>query len=144
MAEGVNFTIRADGTSAVSRALVQLQLSIRLHELLTEIGASLLTSTQRRFEDEQAPSGAPWDPIQRDGSILRDSGHLYQSLTYVAGQSQVEVGTNVVYARIHQMGGQAGRGRKLTITPRPFLGLDDADRRELMEIVNDYVREALP
>lgn len=145
MTGGVNFTVKVENAQAIGRALVGLQLRMRdLRPVLREIGASLLTSTQRRFEDEQAPSGAPWAPILRSGAILRDSGRLYQSLTYAVGQSQVEVGTNVVYARIHQLGGKAGRGRKVTIKPRPYLGLDDADRRELLEIVNDYVRGALP
>lgn len=145
MTDGVNFTVKVQDGEAIGRALVGLQLRMRdLRPVLRGIGASLLTSTQRRFEDEQGPSGAAWDATLRGGSILRDSGRLYQSLTFAVGQAQVEVGTNVAYARIHQMGGQAGRGRKVTIAPRPYLGLDDADRRELLDIVNDHMREALP
>lgn len=145
MADGVNFTIAVHGAEDIGRALVGLQLRMQdLRPVLREIGASLLTSTQRRFEDEQGPDGSPWPTNQRGGAILRDSGRLYQSLTYAADHHQVEVGTNVVYARIHQLGGQAGRGRAVTIKPRPFLGLDDADRTEMLEIVNDYIREALP
>jgi phage gpG-like protein len=32
-----------------------------------------------------------------------------------------EVGTSVVYARIHELGGRAGRGKKVKIPKRPFL-----------------------
>lgn len=143
--QGVNFTVKVDKAEDIGRAMLRLQLHMRdMRPMLKEIGASLLTSTQRRFEDEQGPDGTPWPSTQRGGHILRESGRLYQSLTYAVGAGQVEVGTNTVYARIHQLGGRAGRGRKVTIKPRPFLGLDTEDRREVMDIVNDYIREVLP
>jgi phage gpG-like protein len=43
-------------------------------------------------------------------------------------------GSNMVYARIHQQGGQAGRGKKSFIPARPYMGVPkDFDRR----ILND-------
>ena len=145
MSEGVNFTVKAEGASAVGRALVGLQLRMRdLRPVLAEIGAALLTSVQRRFEDEQGPSGAPWAPIQRAGAILRDSGRLFQSLTYAVAATFVEIGTNVIYGRIHQEGGWAGRGHSVFLEARPYLGLDEPDRREMLDITNDYIREVLP
>lgn len=142
---GVNFTIRLDNGAAIGRALVAMQLRMRdLRPALAEIGASLLTSTQRRFEDEQGPDGKGWEANQRGGAILRDSGRLYQSLTYLVGDRQVEVGTNAIYARIHQLGGQTGRGHQVELPARPFLGLDAEDETEALAIINDYLGRIVP
>lgn len=84
------------------------------------IGAALLFSTQRRFEAKAGPDGAAWAPFapstlkrmpesRRPGELLRDRGRLYGSLTFAADSGSVEVGTNVVYAAIHQFGGDIVR-----------------------------------
>lgn len=138
---GVNLTVRSGGTEAIGRGLHALERrGENPKPALGEIGAMLLTSTQKRFEDERDPGGRAWEPLRhRSGPILRLSGRLYQSLTYAVGSNQVEVGTNTIYARIHQMGGKAGRGLKVTIPAREYLGLDAADERESLAIVNDYL-----
>lgn len=138
---GVNLTVRSGGTEAISRALHALERrGENLKPALSEIGAMLVTSTQTRFEAERDPGGRAWEPLRhRSGPILRLSGRLYKSLTYAVGTRQVEVGTNVPYARIHQLGGKAGRGLKVTIPARAYLGLDDADERGSLAIVNDYL-----
>lgn len=81
----------------------------------------------------RARRAAGGKPIKRDGTLkvkalramasakpLLDTGRLRNSLTRDAGPSEASVGTNAVYARIHQFGGQAGRGRKVLIPARPF------------------------
>lgn len=145
--DGVNFTVKLDPANgqAVARALIGMQLRMQdLRPVLRDIGAAMLTSTQRRFEDEQGPDGAGWEATLRGGAILRDTGRLYQSLTYAASAHQVEIGTNTVYARIHQLGGQTGRGHALTLPARPFLGMDAEDETEALAIVQDYIRGVLP
>lgn len=75
-----------------------------------QVGASLVTSTQRRFEESRAPDGSIWPPSLRvlahGGKTLIDTARLMQSITFNAFDDGVEVGTNVVYAAIHQFGGQ--------------------------------------
>jgi len=125
------------------------------------IGAMLVTSTQDRFERETDPTGNPWPMSIRvqleGGRTLTDSGHLRNSLTHEADDEGVAVGTNVAYALIHQLGGviraRAGKAlhffvggaevfvRQVTIPARPFLGLDDADDKAMLEIAGDYVLE---
>ena len=124
--------------------------------LFREIGAGLLASTIHRFETQSDPSGRPWQPLSADTVIARIGGtkraytkkmrftsrakrmigamkilvvsaQLRDSMTYNAGPEGVEVGTNKVYGGIHQHGGQAGRGRKVTIPAREYLGLSSAD-----------------
>lgn len=130
-----------------------------------EIGAMLLTSTQQRFEAQRDPSGVPWKPLAQatqeqwvrqgrrlksgkrgggglkrgGGSILRRKGLLYASLTYLAEARRVTVGTNKVYAAIHQLGGQAGRGGKVRIPARPYLGINAADEREIGSILRKHL-----
>lgn len=67
--------------------------------------------------------------------LLILTGALQKSITHRATSSQVQVGTNRVYAAIHQFGGRAGRGKKVDIPARPYLGLSDADRNAILTIV---------
>jgi phage virion morphogenesis protein len=80
-----------------------------LKPVMDEIGSMLETSVQQRFDWGVGPDGDDWKLSQRaaeeDGVILVDSGRLRQSITRVAGATSVEIGTNLVYAGIHQFGG---------------------------------------
>ena len=70
---------------------------------------------------------------------MRDTNRLMNSITYNAGSNEVEVGTNVEYAAIHQEGGTAGRGGGVRIPARPFLGVSQEDEAEIIDIMNDYI-----
>jgi len=61
------------------------------------------------------------------GQILQVSGQLAASISRRYDSESATVGTNKKYARIHQLGGQAGRGRKVTIPARPYLQLGEND-----------------
>lgn len=86
--------------------------------LLAAVGGALVTSAQRRIERETGPDGTAWPRLsprtaarrigrRRRGyeHMLRVSNRLYQSLTAAADDDFVLVGSNVVYAGIHQEGG---------------------------------------
>jgi len=145
----VSITIQDDGfREALTRLLDR---TANLKPVFDEIGSALLATTEQRFESESGPDGAPWAAhstatLLRRGSNarkLRDRGHLYQSLTYASGRLKAEVGTNRIYARIHQLGGKAGRGRKGTIPARPYLGVSAEDRRMIGEILTDHLAMAV-
>ncbi|PWR23356.1 phage virion morphogenesis protein [Zavarzinia compransoris] len=82
-------------------------------ELLDAMGGAALADTQDNFQAEADPAGIKWAPLskrtlERRGAaaaILRHRLRLYQSLTYRVEGEAVEVGTNVVYAGVHQFGG---------------------------------------
>lgn len=42
------------------------------------------------------------------------------------------IGSNLRYARIHQLGGLAGRGHRAKIPARPYLGLDQKSRERMI------------
>lgn len=161
MAGGITFTIRPLGLDAVETALSRLAASAgNLHSAMDEIGSQLLQRTQRRFEEQQGPDGSDWPElspvtVRRRGSsgpILRVNGYLYDSLEYKVSSDAVEIGTNWPYARIHQLGaaqGSSGRTRRNgpipwgNIPARPYLGLSDDDREDVLDIITRNIEGAL-
>lgn len=141
-----------------------------LSPVMDEIGASLERSTVRRFETGTAPSGVPWKPSQRAGEqagqTLVDTGRLRDSLGRQASEDEVIVGTNVVYAAIHQFGGKTPpvvirpRRKKALFWPglkhpvkkvqhpgsrvpaRPFLGISSSDERRIGRIFAAWLEQA--
>lgn len=140
--------------------------------LLQAIGDALVNRTQLGFHDETDPWGNPWRPLsevtvamRRDQgvggvSILRDTGQLVNSITSHAraggtqhGAAGVEIRIGFVDrpATIHQFGGRAGRGRKVTIPARPMLpirqdgtvDLPPAWRDDIGAVVDDFMTRAL-
>lgn len=113
---------------------------------MDEIGSMLVASTLNRFERGVGPDGIEWPPslraLEQSGQTLVDSGRLMGSITHVPGPDSVEVGTNVIYGAIHQLGGKAGRGRKVTIPARPYLGVDADDGAEICAILIDHLEGA--
>ena len=75
------------------------------------IGMALVRGTQQRFAQARSPDGTPWKKllpayaaIKRGPGILRASGMLMRSITFSASPDEVHVGTNRIYARVHQLG----------------------------------------
>jgi phage virion morphogenesis protein len=121
---------------------------------LSEMGSQLVKATRERFRRATGPTGTPWKSLspatiakRRKGSSkpLIDTGTLMRSIGYRLGShSDLHVGTNHqlapdVTSAIHQLGGKAGRGRKVTIPARPFLGLSRDDRRMIVATVGAYL-----
>lgn len=71
--------------------------------------------------------------------ILQVTGRLKRSAVTRAWRTGCQIGSNLVYARIHQLGGKAGRGRKVTIPARPFLQVWPEDLEELAASIGDYL-----
>lgn len=108
MSAGIRVSITgADAALATLRDVAQ-----RLAEplpLWDAVGLALEESTRQRFLDQREPGGSAWPPSLRarleGGITLTDSARLRDSITHNASNSGVEVGTNVLYAAIHQFGG---------------------------------------
>jgi phage virion morphogenesis protein len=131
--------------------------------LYDEVGAMLVVSTQMRFEREEDPDGNPWPmsvrAVMQGGRTMTDTARLVQSLTHIASDAGVEVGTNVVYAAVHQTGGtiraRASAGlrfrvngswvakQEVTLPKRAFLGLDEDDEKEIAAIAGDWLMKPL-
>jgi phage virion morphogenesis protein len=162
--------VKIDGADAVRERLREVAGRMsNMSPILKAIGDRIVEQTKRRFESGgPAPDGSPWarpkSPNPKRIRTLTVSGILRDSIRYQPiGNNGVRVGTNVVYAAIHQLGGKTKphvikprRGRALfwpgakhpmksvrhpgsVIPARPFLGLSEADSEEILGIINEYI-----
>lgn len=144
-------------TYPVAKALAALLArSGDLTPVMEQIGRYFETRTAERFEHERGPGDVAWPKSLRaklqNGQTLTDTARLRKSITSRATPSSVAVGTNVIYAAIHQFGGtisaRSARGlhfvlpggqhvnvQKVNIPARPFLGIDGTDREEISRII---------
>lgn len=119
---------------------LQQRLNGDLTPLMKAIGSLLEGSTRQRFADKQSPSGVQWAVLlpqtikAKNGraNILVDSGDLVRSITFHAAGDSVVVGTDRPYGKYHQTGTQH-------MVARPFLGLSDDDKREITDLIHDYL-----
>lgn len=114
-------------------------------KLMEAIGQAMKGQTIRRFKQGVDPDGQAWAPSSRAGGMkkgktLVDTGRLRDSISFSATPTEVHVGSNVVYAHIHQLAGDAGRGRKVTLPARPYLGVNDDDAEEIQSLVAEHMR----
>ena len=117
-------SIRATG------GIVTLSLSAGLERfeaekprVYREIGQSLLVSIRQGFEAERSPEGEAWEALKpatvrrRKGDahpILQRKGNLKKTITFNVTPDSVIVGTNLVYAAVHQFGATINRAAGAT------------------------------
>jgi phage virion morphogenesis protein len=127
-------------------------LSTQVNDLsypLKEIGEYMMTEIAMRFERGVDSDGKPWIPSKRSkkdrGKTLVDKGILRQSITYKASDDSVEIGVGKFppYARIHQMGGRTGRGHRVNLPARPYLGINDSDVAEAQRIITQFLQSSM-
>lgn len=126
--------------------------------LMDAVGLYLVGATIENFEQESSPEGAPWKPSlrarQRGGQTLSDTGRLKSSITHQASAHEVVVGTNVLYAAIHQFGGVivpvsadalhfviGGRhifAQRVVMPARPYLGIAGEEIEEITDLARIY------
>lgn len=116
--------------------------------LMESIGAEVATQTQRRIVSEKtSPDGVAW-PEWSDAykatrhanqSKLQSEDHLLQSITHMVELTgkDVDVGSNLVYARIQNFGG-AGVG-KPGLPAREYLGLSAENRMDVHMVASDWL-----
>jgi len=149
---GASVTVRADDLVRALRCAERAAVDMR--PAWMQVGEHMLRSIDKNFNAEgrpdrwKRPLAASTLKRKKPGKkILGASGRLRRSITRAtavrARGDGVVVGTNVVYAAIHQFGGQAGRGRKVTLPARPYLMVHDEDLGAIVDIVNDHVMGAL-
>ena len=111
--------------------------------LMESVGDALVSGTLKRFQDEEDPTGKKWPKSKRaakkDGQTLTDTALLRRSVDYAATSDKVMVGSNLPYARIHQKGGTTGKGHKVDMPARPYLGVSEEDMDEVRETVADFL-----
>jgi len=119
-------TLDVDAGDKIRRLTQELE---RPDSILRGIGAMMVAASQRAFREQKFGDVAwePRGPINVMGIIadfaagkseppkrrfedrpaLRDTGRLAQSITFrVVGATELEVGSNLPYAKVHQDGGE--------------------------------------
>lgn len=104
-------TIGVTGLDKVGGAVRRMeQLGVSPRPLWEAFGQYGESSTRLRFQKQAGPDGKAWRPSRRvqkhGGQTLVLKRRLERSITYRANNSGTEWGSNVVYARIHQLGGK--------------------------------------
>ncbi|MBS1186721.1 MAG: phage virion morphosis protein [Burkholderiaceae bacterium] len=96
--------------SALKAALRQMQLNLgNMKPAMRDIAQVLANQTERNFAAQGRPG---WKALKnpsekrKGGMILQDSGQLAASITTSASATEAVIGTNKVYAAIHQFGGK--------------------------------------
>lgn len=76
-------------------------------DLFATIGRTVVNRIRLCFRLGVDPWGTPWARLKlRQGQPLVDSGRLRRSIVSKPDGSGVTIGTNLVYARLHQFGGE--------------------------------------
>lgn len=103
-------------------------------------------TTRERFRMQIGPDGNRWKPSLRvqlhGGKTLTKDGHLGDTITSRSGSNFAEWGSNRIYAAIHQLGGNAGRGLRSKIVPREYLGVNDENDSDILDILQARIEGA--
>lgn len=116
--------------TTVSDAIPALNSPKLMRRLHAALAAEYQVLVQAGFEGEASPAGTPWKQLapatvrRRKGKnahpILRVSGRLARTHVKVSAECAI-VGSNLVYAAIHQYGGEIRReGGKITLHFKKF------------------------
>lgn len=147
---GARLNVEAAGISGVLEMFNRLiQLGGDASAPLKDVGEYYLRRTEERFNREMAPGGARWKELapstraaKRHAKILTETQRLRGGFTYSVDPKSLEFGTNVIYGAIHQFGGETGRGHKVSIPPRPYLGADAEDVEETTAIFREHLERS--
>lgn len=158
----IKIEIQDDQVSA-RLAMLRSRLS-DMSPVMRMIAGVMHHAVEENFAKEGRPKWKLSARAVRDSAkTLQKSGRLAASITEFSNRSQAMVGTNVIYAAIHQFGGKTRphiilpkNGKALfwpgarhpvksvnhpgsNIPARPFLALADSDWKEIRDTVSRYL-----
>lgn len=123
-----------------------------LSEPMNDIAAVLESATEGAFEAEADPvTGQAWaslsdaylkaNPKRQGGKILQASaGGLAASVAADSGDFWAAIGSNKIYAAIHQFGGTDDMpAGPAGIPARPYLGVSREDEQSMLGILGEYL-----
>lgn len=127
---------------------------------LKAVARRLKMSTQERFITETDPEGNAWKKSNKtSGKTLTLGGLLRASIASFSDETKAVVGTNRIYAGIHQHGGQIipknadalrfkinGKFvtvKSVTMPKRSFLGVSEGDKEAIKNTLNAYLNKGL-
>lgn len=174
----MDISIRIDDSQVRAALTKLAERCTNLRPVMAKIGMEYEKRVLDNFRRQQSPGGTPWKPLASwtivggllkrkaygkkgdllargkkylaNKRILIASGALQRSVHHQATATSVAIGSSgsIPYAAIHQFGGKAGRGKKVSIPARPWLAentggegmeLAPRDRDLILDLVNDFI-----
>lgn len=156
--------IKIDNKAVNEKLLELAKRGENLRPLMKNIAGIFASSTEENFKEEGRPD--KWTELAEitkenrkkqknkkkgkskssekknkwSGKILQVSGQLAASVNTQYDDNTAVIGSNLDYAAIHQLGGQAGRNKKVSIPARPYLLLTDEDFEEILNSTQKYLK----
>ena len=142
--------IKLDNKDVESKLLDLAKRSETLRPLMKNIAGIFAYSTEENFKEEGRPD--KWTDLAEStkkqrtkkghypGQILQISGQLVSSISTYYDNDSAVIGSNLDYAAIHQLGGQAGKNQSVTIPARPYLQLTQDDFEEIIQETEKYLK----
>lgn len=127
------------------RRRLTLLSNLRLQRLFDVLGGELENQTRRRISSEKTdPDGETWDEWSeayekvrpQKGGLLDLDGGLVDSIAHETSSDAITVGSNLVYALVHQDGWEEKK-----IPARPYLGVSDENLADLGQLVIDFIAQ---
>ena len=143
--------IKLDNKEVESRLLDLAKRSENLRPLMKNIAGIFAYYTEENFKEEGRPD--KWTELsestikqrtknkQWPGMILQISGQLASSVNTYYDDDSAVMGSNLEYAAIHQLGGQAGKNKSVEIPARPYLQLTPDDFEEILSMTENFLGE---
>ncbi len=144
-----NIEIRIDNKTVEDALLKVASKCEDMKPLMKNIAGIMADAVEENFEQEGRPD--KWQELSEStikhrkktkhwpGRILQVEGQLATSITTQYDNKSAVIGSNLAYAAIHQLGGQAGKGKKVTIPARPYLNLTESDYKKIIEKSAKYL-----
>jgi phage virion morphogenesis protein len=161
---GIFVHVSHDDSSIRAAMMGVIALGQNPAPIMRDLAAYGESSTRDRFHTETDPDGKPWKKSLRaqisGGKTLTKAGHLGDSITSDSGRDWAAWGSNMIYARIHQLGGvikpkvAGGKLRfrlangafvsvaQITMPKRGYLGVNKDDEAEMISLVHRRIRGA--
>jgi len=142
--------IKIDNKEVEQALLETARRAEDLRPLMKNIAGIMADSTEENFKEEGRPD--KWQELAEatikhrkktghyPGKILQVEGQLALSVTTQYDNDSAVIGSNLDYAAIHQLGGNAGKNKKVVIPARPYLCLSDDEIMEITTEVQNYLK----
>lgn len=156
--------IKIDNKAINEKLLELAKRGENLRPLMKNIAGIFASSTEENFKEEGRPD--KWTELAEitkenrkknkdkkkgknkskgndnkwSGKILQVTGQLAASVNTQYDDNSAVIGSNKDYAAIHQLGGKAGRNKKVIIPARPYLQLTDEDFEEILNSTQKYLK----
>ena len=121
-----------------------------LRPVMKNIAGILAYSTEENFKAEGRPD--KWVNLAEStkkerqkkghwpGQILQVTGQLASSVNTYYDNDCAIIGSNLDYAAIHQLGGNAGKNHSAEIPARPYILLQQEDEKNIIDEITNYLK----